>query len=157
MRRIRIAAVTAVTADCSAAMVARAEWAATPQPLVCEAVTEAWAEQAAHWPATVAPVEKVERAGMEPMGRTIVTRRTATLAVTADGEARAALREGRVFKESVAMRGQPAMVGMVVLASRAWMVLTVRRLARLGVTALTALLEGSAVKAAGVVKAARAQ
>jgi hypothetical protein len=138
-------------------MVARAEWAVTPQPLVCEAVTVAWAEQAAHWPATVALVEKVERAGMEPMGRTIVTRRTATLAVTADGGARAALREDLVFKESVAMRGQPVMVVMVVQASRAWMVPTVQRLARLGATALTALLEGSVVKAAGVVKAARAQ
>ena len=152
-----IAAVTAVTADCSAAMVARAEWAATPQPLVCEAVTVAWAEQAAHWPATVAPVEKVERAGMGPMGRTIVTRRTATLAATADGEARAALREGRVFKESVAMRGQPVMAVMVVLASRAWMAKMQTIAAGLAVAVMSAALEESGAPVGEAVWAAQAQ
>ena len=55
-------------------------------------------ERAAHWPATAAPVEKVDRAATEPMGRMTVTRPTATLAATVVGAARVALRVEQAAK-----------------------------------------------------------
>ena len=68
VRHLSIAAATVATADCSAVTVAGAERAALLRNPAMKAATAAWAEQAAHWPATVAPVEKVDLVATEPMG-----------------------------------------------------------------------------------------
>ena len=86
-----------------------------------------------------------------------MTRPTAALAERAAMAERAALLADQVVKVSEAMRGQPAMAVMVDQVSQAWMAPTGRRQARLVTMALTAQLEGSEVRAARVVKAARAR
>jgi hypothetical protein len=64
----------------------------------------AWAERAAHWPATAALVEKVDRAATEPMVRMTVTRPTATLAATVVGAAPVASHVDQAIKASVVAR-----------------------------------------------------
>ena len=116
-----IAVAAAATADCSAATVARAEWAATPQHRRHEVKTEATAPE---WKLT-APARPVEM---------VVRQATAALVV---------LRAGRVFKESAAMRGKLATVAQACLAEPALMAKIQSIAARLAVADTSAALEES--------------
>jgi len=68
VRHLSIAAATAATADCSAETVAGVERAALLRNPAMKAATAAWAEPAAHWPAMVASVGKVDLVATVPMG-----------------------------------------------------------------------------------------
>ena len=141
-----IAVAAAATADCSAATVARAEWAATPQHRRHEVVTVARAVRAARYPETVAPVEKVVRVKTEataPEWKLTAPARPVEMVVRQATAALVVLRAGRVFKESAAMRGKLATVAQACLAEPALMAKIQSIAARLAVADTSAALEES--------------